>query len=271
MADWNLWHGCRRWSEGCLHCYVYRTDSRYGRDASQVERTAAFDLPVRRKRGGGYVVPSGERMYTCFTSDFFLEEADPWRPAAWRMMRQRPDLEFFFVTKRIHRFWQGLPADWGEGYPNVCIGCTVENQRRAQERLGLFRSLPIRRKTILCEPLLERLDLRPWLGDWVEEVIVGGESGPEARLCDYDWVLDLRRQCKKAGVSFFFKQTGAHFRKDGRVYHIPRSQQHDQARRAGIDWLAPGREPRAPDHPTPPQQLSFSQLLDTPPESDETS
>ncbi|MBR4466740.1 MAG: DUF5131 family protein, partial [Clostridia bacterium] len=61
------------------------------------------------------------------------------------------------------------------------------------------------------------------------------ESGPDARLCDYDWVLDIRRQCAAAGTAFHFHQTGACFRKDGRIYRIPRNQQGIQARKAGID------------------------------------
>ena len=102
--------------------------------------------------------------------------------------------------------------------------------------MPLFRQLPILHKAVICEPLLEAIDFGNWLGDWCEQVTVGGESGNEARVCDYDWVLALRRQCEEAGVSFHFKQTGAHFRKDGRLYNIPRNQQMRQAHRAGIDW-----------------------------------
>ena len=81
----------------------------------------------------------------------------------------------------------------------------------------------------------EVFHLSPWLGAGIEGVIVGGESGPEARLCDYAWVLDIRRQCLNAGVSFSFKQTGALFRKDGRIYRLPRCLHHAQAKKAGID------------------------------------
>ena len=80
------------------------------------------------------------------------------------------------------------------------------------------------------------MDLSPYLGDWVLEVIAGGESGNEARVCDYDWILDLREQCITKGVSFHFKQTGARFKKDGKYYRIKRQFQHKQARKAGIDW-----------------------------------
>ncbi len=234
-TSWNLWHGCHKISPGCEHCYVYRGDARYGRDSSVVVRNKDFDLPVRRKRDGEYKVPPGSLMGTCFTSDFLLEDADPWRPEAWAMIRERADLDFFFITKRIDRLAQCLPADWGEGYPNVSIGCTVENQERADYRLPIFLSAPTRRKTIICEPLLGPVDLRPYLGPGIVQVVAGGESGPDARPCNYDWILALRDACAAAGVSFYFKQTGARLIKDGKLYHIPRRLQHAQARKAGIN------------------------------------
>ena len=142
-VSWNLWHGCRKISEGCRHCYVYRRDSLYGKDSSVVARTAAFDLPVKRKRNGDYRVPSGEQVYTCFTSDFFLAEADEWRSEAWDMIRERSDLSFVIPTKRINRFGVALPADWGDGYPHVAIACTIENQEQLDRRLPIFKALPI--------------------------------------------------------------------------------------------------------------------------------
>ena len=66
----------------------------------------------------------------------------------------------------------------------------------------------------------------------------GGESGDGARVCDYDWVLDIREQCRRTGVAFHFKQTGLHFRKDGHLYTIPRPLQQPQAQKAGIDLEA---------------------------------
>ena len=121
------------------------------------------------------------------------------------------------------------------GYENVSICCTMENQRRVDERLPLYRELPIRHKSIICEPLLEAIDFHCGLGSWCEQVTVGGESGRDARVCDYDWVLSIREQCIKSNVQFHFKQTGALFHKDGRLYNIPRNQQMAQAHRAGID------------------------------------
>ena len=235
MTDWNPWHGCHKFSPGCLHCYVYRTDSAHGKDSSVVTRTAAFGLPVQKNRAGEYKVPAGEFVWTCFTSDFFVEDSDPWRPEAWRMIRQRGDLTFFIITKRIHRFLDCIPPDWGDGYENVQICCTAENQACADRRLPLFRQLPIRHKSIICEPLLEYIDLSPYLGPWVRQVVVGGESGPQARLCRFEWVKALQRQCAASGVPFCFRQTGAQFEKDGKVYRVLRKYQHDQARKAGLN------------------------------------
>ena len=153
-------------------------------------------------------------------------------------MRQRSDLAFHIVTKRPERILQSLPRDWGNGYENVTICCTMENQQRADERLPLMRDLPLPHKAIICEPLLGPLDFHNGLGPWCEQVTVGGESGSDARICDYDWVKDIRSQCIAADVSFYFKQTGANFLKDGRVYRVERRLQHQQARRAGIDYPA---------------------------------
>ena len=77
-ADWNPWHGCTKISPGCKYCYVYRQDEMYGAaEASSVcRRTGNFDLPVKRKRGGSYKIPPGRIVFTCFTSDFLLKDAD---------------------------------------------------------------------------------------------------------------------------------------------------------------------------------------------------
>lgn len=234
MSVWNPWRGCRRVSEGCLHCYIHKGDARRGVDTSQIVRTERFDAPVQRKKNGEYKMAGGQPVYLCFQSDFLIEEADAWREACWDMIRARRDLRFLFLTKRIGRFPDCVPADWGEGWENVAVSCSVENQRRADERLSLLRELPIRHKLIACQPLLERVDLSPYLTG-VEQVVVGGESDREARPLDYDWVLDIRAQCTARGVPFTFRQCGTHFYKDGRLYTLPVRALCAQARKAGID------------------------------------
>ena len=151
------------------------------------------------------------------------------------MIRKRQDLHFLFITKRIDRLHECLPADWGDGYDHVTICCTMENQDRIDYRLPIYKAAPIKHKIIICEPLLGPIDFRGELGDWVEQVVVGGESGKEARVCNYDWVLNIRKQCIHGKVLFSFKQIGARLLKDGYLYHIKRRYQHSQARKAKID------------------------------------
>lgn len=181
-ADWNPWHGCTKISPGCKYCYVYRQDEMYGSEISSSEcrKTANFNLPIKKKRDKSWKIESGKLVFTCFTSDFLLKDADEWRPECWQMIKQRSDLWFFFFTKRIDRFMECVPDDWGDGYDNVIVGCTVENQEMADYRLPIFLSLPIKHKSIIVAPMLTAIDLTPYLNDTIEEVSVGGESGEHA-------------------------------------------------------------------------------------------
>ena len=101
---WNPWHGCRKCSEGCENCYMYFLDGLRDKDGAEIYRTkAGFRYPLSKDRSGHYKVQSGEMIRVCMTSDFFLEEADAWRDEAWSIMRQRPDVKFFLLTKRPQR------------------------------------------------------------------------------------------------------------------------------------------------------------------------
>lgn len=238
---WNPWHGCHKISAGCKHCYVFREDAAFGTaiPSSEVRKTTSFNLPMRRDRKRNWKFPAGTEFALCFTSDFLIEEADEWRSEIWSIIRERSDCRFFFFTKRIDRLTECLPDDWGEGYDNVGIGCTVENQDRADHRMPIFLSIPIKHRLVIVAPMLERINLLPYLdAEMIEEVSVGGESGKYARTLDYDWVLDMHRQCKEAGIPFSFHQTGSYLLKDHRVYHIPRNLQHSQAKKAGLNDIS---------------------------------
>ena len=247
-VTWNLWHGCTKVSEGCRNCYMYRRDEAIGKDPSVVQKTSAFNLPVRKLRSGPYAgeyaVPPGSLFYTCFSSDFFHKDADLWRNEAWCMMRERSDCSFFIITKRPERIAACLPLDWGNGWDNVTVAVTCENQREADRRLPVYLSLPLRHFAVMTEPLLSFIDLRPYFRDFtrsdgrplIESVSAGGESGPNARPCDYEWVLDLQKQCTENAVRFHYHQTGAKLIKDGKEYRIPRKLQHRQARKAHLDY-----------------------------------
>ena len=102
---WNPWHGCRKCSEGCAHCYMFFLDRMRDHDPTEICRTQNFDYPLRRRRDGGYRIQSGEMLRVCMTSDFFLKEADVWRDEAWEIMRQRCDVKFFLLGREIGPEW----------------------------------------------------------------------------------------------------------------------------------------------------------------------
>ena len=238
---WNLWHGCTKVSWGCQHCYMYRRDESVGRDPTKVQKTQAFNLPVRKLRAGAnkgfYKVPSGSHIFTCFSSDFFHADADEWREEAWNMIRERSDCTFFMITKRPERITEHLPIDWGDGWDHVTIAVTCENQWEAEKRLPLYLTLPLLHRSIMVEPMLSSVNLRSYLSTGlIESVSAGGESGPDARPCDYSWILDLHMQCVENGVAFSYHQTGARLIKGGKEYQIPRELQNEQAHKAHLDY-----------------------------------
>ena len=151
------------------------------------------------------------------------------------MIKERSDLYFIFLTKRIKRFLKCIPDDWNDGYDNVTVGCTVENQERADCRLALFSSLPIKHKNIISQPLIERINIKQYLKN-IELVVVGGESDRNARPLNYDWVLSIREQCIETQTHFEFRQCGTHFIKDGKEYLLSVKDLCSQAKKANINY-----------------------------------
>ncbi len=241
MVIWNPWHGCHKKSAGCLNCYMFRRDAEYEKDSNVVTKTNSFDLVIKKKKDGTYKVQEEKGyVYLCMTSDFFIEEADSWRSEIWKMVKERQDLNFFIITKRIERFNVSLPDDWNDGYSNVTICSTCENQETADERLPILLNLPIKHREIIHEPMLEEINIEKYLkSNKIEMVTCGGESGPNARICNYDWILNTRNQCIKYNVPFYFKQTGANFVKENKLYKVSRKDQMRQAHKANIDLEKP--------------------------------
>lgn len=231
--NWEPWTGCYQKSAGCDNCYFYGPNAkRYGQN--NITKTDKFDWPIRKNKKDEYNIKGGKILATCFATDFFLPEADEWRKEVWAMIKERQNIDFLFITKRIDRFMVGLPEDWGVGYDNVNIGCTVENQELADYRLPLFLSYPIKRRFIACSPILERIDLSPYLNG-VDHVTVSGENGRDGRVCDYEWILDIRNQCEKAQKTFWFKSTGTYFKREGIVEKINPFKQGSTAKELAID------------------------------------
>ena len=215
-----------------MHCYVYRRDGSIGKDSNIVYKTNNFDMPVRKSRNGEYKYPSGTTFSMCFSSDFFIEEADKWRSDVLSFIRERSDCEFFCITKRPERIKETIP-DLKE-YKNLLIYCTMENQKRFDERCPIYLDLDLNVRGIMIEPMLESIDMSRYI-DRIDYVSVGGESGPDARTLNFEWVKDIREQCKKAHVDFSFHQTGARIIVDNKLYEIPRNKQHSQAQKAFKD------------------------------------
>lgn len=241
---WNPWHGCRKCSEGCENCYMFYLDSFNGKDGGEIYRTkAGFSYPLSKDRAGNYKVKSGETLRVCMTSDFFLEEADEWRDEAWEIIKQRPDVRFFLLTKRPGRVESCLPPDWGDGWENVMLNVTCENQRRADERAPILLSLPFKHKGIMCAPFIGEVSLEKYLASGqIEQVLCDGENYAGARPCRYEWVKALRDECEKYDVTFVFCGTGRRFVKDGKTYKIENSAtQKSQAHKSGLSYR--GKKP----------------------------
>ncbi len=236
---WNPWHGCKKISEGCDNCYMYFLDRQRDKNGADIYRVKSnFYYPLSRRRDGSYRVKSGEMLRVCMTSDFFLEEADGWREEAWDIIRARPDVVFFLLTKRPERVSKCLPSDWGDGWENVFFHVTCENQRRTDIRVPLLLSLPFRHKGIMCAPFIGEVHLTEYLRTGqIEQVICGGENYDGARPCHFDWIKTLSAECRAANVTFTFIETGTHFIKDGRQYHLPdKTLQTRMAHKSGMSF-----------------------------------
>ena len=235
MAMWSPWRGCHRYSEGCIYCYIHKGDAKRGIDTNIIVKTDNFNAPIVKNKKGEYKIKSGQTVYLCFSTDFLIEEGDEWRDKCWKMIKERSDLNCIFLTKRIESFLQCIPSNWNTGYENVTVGCTIENQENADFRLSIFDKLPIKHKNIICQPLIEDINIEEYLNN-VELVVVGGESDRNARPLNYNWVLSIREQCIAKGVHFQFRQCGTYFIKDGKKYTLNVRDLCSQARKANIDY-----------------------------------
>jgi protein gp37 len=196
--SWNPWWGCHEVTPGCAHCYARVIMEKFGRDFHVVKRTSdsTFYAPIKKWRDPAYV-------FTCSMGDFFHIDADQWRDEAWDIISATPHLTYQILTKRPERILSHLPRDWGEGWPNVWLGTTIENNRWVG-RADILRAIPAVVHYLSCEPLLSGLpDLNLKHIEWV---ICGGESGKGFRPMDPQWARDLRDKCLREGVAYFYKQ-----------------------------------------------------------------
>lgn len=211
LHTWNPWQGCHKVSEACANCYMYREKKRYGQNPKVVVRSkSTFYAPLKRNRHGRWKWPDGDRIFVCSWSDFFHSAADQWRAEAWEIIKQRPGLDFMILTKRPERMVSCLPRDWRNGWSNVWLGVTAENQKRADERLPILLNIPAVIHFVTCEPLLEQLELASYLdgstGKNLDWIVAGSESGHNRRPSRVEWFRSIRDQCQQARIPFFLKQ-----------------------------------------------------------------
>lgn len=216
-ATFNPWIGCTAVSCACDHCYAETLVKRYGGDFATRRRTspANWKKPLAWNRKAK---AAGKRMrvFCASLADVFDNQVPAeWRADLFALIDATPWLDWQLLTKRPQNVAKMLPATWGDGWPNVWLGTTVENQTEADRRIPHLLDVPARRKFLSCEPLLGPIKFkgvpgfnRTNLSLWNWWIIVGGESGRGARPMRLDWARGVRGQCAAAGVPFFFKQWG---------------------------------------------------------------
>jgi protein gp37 len=228
----NPWWGCTKVSEGCRFCYAEALSNRYGHNVwgpgrpRRLMSDAHWRLPLSWNTDAqrAQIRP---RVFCASMADVFDEAAPTGQlNRLWELIKTTPNLDWQLLTKRPHRIAECVPKDWGNGYRNVWIGTSIENDR-VLSRVGALCQVSAVVRFLSIEPLLGPLPNLPMKGiDWV---IVGGESGPNSRPIKREWVYDIRRQCRAVGVPFFFKQWGGVNKKkagrtlSGRIYdEMPR-------------------------------------------------
>jgi protein gp37 len=203
-STWNPVLGCDKVSPGCKYCYAERMakrlqgmgQPRYKDGFKLTLHEDVLDLPLSWKKPQRIFVNSMSDMFHRDVPEWFIQKAfDVMRRASWH--------QFQVLTKRSKRLLDMSPSIlWPE---NVWMGVSVE-QKDYVARIEHLRQTAAAVKFLSLEPLLGRLPQLNLHGiDWV---IVGGESGPGARPMEESWVLDLKAQCRRAQVPFFFKQWG---------------------------------------------------------------
>lgn len=241
----NFWWGCQRVSPGCEHCYaetlaVVRRKLPVWGPPSTTERQRMKGVwkDVLKWNSSARAEGVRRRVFVSSMADVFEAhpQVAPWRAEALDLLAQCDGLDVQLLTKRPENIRAMVPPAWLESWPaHVWVGTTVEDQRRANERIPHLLGVPAAVRFLSMEPLLEAVDLQvigsdgqqgydALAGLWrhddgepidgaptdggVQWVIVGGESGSDARLFRIEWARRIVAQCDAAGVAVFVKQLG---------------------------------------------------------------
>lgn len=266
----NPWEGCTKVSPGCKNCYAEARNARFhpelvglpedmpkrtgnglhwGDHADRLMRSPAYWREPLKWAKAARAAGERRRVFCASLGDVFEDRPDVLdaRARLFALIEQTPELDWLLLTKRPEKMLRLAPASWAGGWPShVWAGTTAESNDTLWDRARHLLRVPARVRFLSCEPLLEEVDLRPYLGgsfrcagcdtmQWpvmdepsgrcgededfepacrfvevgVHWVIVGGESGPKARRFDLAWARSVVAQCAEAGVPCFVKQLGA--------------------------------------------------------------
>lgn len=204
---WNPTTGCHKVSPGCENCYAEALSLRFGRSQKPwTAKNAPENVQLHPDRlRKPYTIKKPSRIFVNSMSDLFHPLIpDEFIAQVFAVMVDTPQHTYQILTKRPER-----AATWpGPWTPNIWMGASVEDQRRADERIPHLLRCGATIKFLSCEPLLGPVDISAYAGrlDWV---IVGGESGRGYRPMDHAWARGLRDQCIEASARYFFKQSAA--------------------------------------------------------------
>jgi len=224
----NPWHGCSKVSAGCQHCYAETMTKRWGDDYWGKEGK-------RRFMGDKYWAQpfkwndEAKRdlkpalVFCGSMCDVFEERRDliDVRDRLWNVIGSTPWLRWLLLTKRPENIEALMPIYAREQawYARVWLGVSVENQK-AVERVKILADIPVNVRFISAEPLLEYINIAPWLKHY-SWVIVGGESGRGCRPMKEEWAKHVLMQCRETNTSFFMKQMGGFPDKREKMDDIP--------------------------------------------------
>lgn len=233
---WNPVTGCTKVSPGCDHCYAEGIARRFAGSKAFPHGFAVtlhperLDAPLRWQKPARVFVNSMSDLFHDGVPDEFIARvfavmaATPQhtyqvltkRHGRMRSLLSRPVFGHWVAEQGRQHYHYGDQQGWlavgkmlgGAPLPNVWLGVSVEDQKRADLRIPALLDTPAAVRFLSCEPLIGPVDLTRF-GDRVDWVIVGGESGPGARRMDLDWAAQIVTDCQRAGTAVFVKQLGS--------------------------------------------------------------
>ena len=211
----NPWLGCTKVSAGCTHCYAETLAKRYdwATWGAGETRKRTSDANWRKPLAWNRAAEKAgvrRRVFCASLADVFDDEAPAGaRADLWDLIRQCPSLDWQLLTKRPQNIAHCLPKDWGDGWTNVWLGISTEDQIAYEERWPILSDVPAEIRFISYEPAIGPLttDGFTTVPDWV---IIGGESGHGARTMNPKWARDLAAECDELAIPVFLKQWGTY-------------------------------------------------------------